>query len=827
MKMERAYPPTQESKLIPPLLIGEQGCFILCDASNAKGSKEEKQALETLAKEAIYAHLKGASPVDDKVLKDAFEEAEVRLKAASGSGVSILCVVSEEGASHCLVASQGSCQVLRVDGDQVELAIPTNKQHKQDALYLAKIELGADEVLIALNESAYKAQPLDSWKKRLASPDTLADEIQQGLGKREGAVSWVLYPQEDSAPAIPPRRRGLTFSVSLILLACLAILGTSVWMKERRTLLGKATPPSAHAPEILVQQERKVLATASVVDEEWEFEKQELEIAQLRDAIQEAAEVGGDDSELLRQIIAAQEAKIAQMAEKEAALASKLESQGEYVSLLQSSLALLQDDLSGPADTLSLQLSEALESKEMLERELGAIAAHTALLDQHREEITRLRLEAEEVEETHNAYEELLTLCATQSEDLALLENRLADEQLVLHQVRDSLSGQESERVRLSEVLTQLQDEKEQLLSQLTEEKQAAEVTQEQFIALASRSELQESQLGEYKQAIEELQGKVACGQQFEEKCSELTSLVTQLTEERTILSENAEVLQALLMDQEGSLTSREEKMLELQGQLDFASETLAMTERALADEKEARSESEALMAALQVGEQERTLKLDETEGARAVLTQQIDELTESHRLLHSEKRILEARVELMDKELREKETKLAMIELEEQKLKDTAAIAEEARKVLQRENLGLGHKIAALEKVEQDYEKEHLLRRESDEMLGRLATNIAGWKEAVTSMEDSRKALAEELAELKAYQSSVLKGKVQKTADRAAEKKPSVTRIHLVSPGETLEGIARRYYGTTRKVNEIREANEDLLAEGQQVRVGTALVIP
>ena len=123
MKMERAYPPKTDAQLTPPLLIGEQGIFILCDASGAKLSDEERKELETLAHEALVSHLKGAGgPIDDKVLQDAFEEANLRLLAANSNKptpISALCVVKEEGVSSCLVASAGRCKLVRVDGDQV------------------------------------------------------------------------------------------------------------------------------------------------------------------------------------------------------------------------------------------------------------------------------------------------------------------------------------------------------------------------------------------------------------------------------------------------------------------------------------------------------------------------------------------------------------------------------------------------------------------------------------------------------------------------------------------------------------------------------------
>ncbi len=51
--------------------------------------------------------------------------------------------------------------------------------------------------------------------------------------------------------------------------------------------------------------------------------------------------------------------------------------------------------------------------------------------------------------------------------------------------------------------------------------------------------------------------------------------------------------------------------------------------------------------------------------------------------------------------------------------------------------------------------------------------------------------------------------------------------RIHVVAPGETLYGIAQRYYGSGSKWPEILKANRDILKNENEVRPGMQLRIP
>ncbi len=68
---------------------------------------------------------------------------------------------------------------------------------------------------------------------------------------------------------------------------------------------------------------------------------------------------------------------------------------------------------------------------------------------------------------------------------------------------------------------------------------------------------------------------------------------------------------------------------------------------------------------------------------------------------------------------------------------------------------------------------------------------------------------------------------RVQAPAPGASEAPPPAARTHVVSAGETLGTISSRYYGSPAKWNRIFEANRDRIQNPNNVRVGTALVIP
>lgn len=54
-----------------------------------------------------------------------------------------------------------------------------------------------------------------------------------------------------------------------------------------------------------------------------------------------------------------------------------------------------------------------------------------------------------------------------------------------------------------------------------------------------------------------------------------------------------------------------------------------------------------------------------------------------------------------------------------------------------------------------------------------------------------------------------------------------AAVRTHTVSPGETLGGIAARYYGSVSSYHRIHEANRDSIADPNVISVGQVLRIP
>lgn len=59
------------------------------------------------------------------------------------------------------------------------------------------------------------------------------------------------------------------------------------------------------------------------------------------------------------------------------------------------------------------------------------------------------------------------------------------------------------------------------------------------------------------------------------------------------------------------------------------------------------------------------------------------------------------------------------------------------------------------------------------------------------------------------------------------AHEEPGVPRTYVVKPGDTLGGIARKVYGTSRGWERILEANKRVIPSPTKIRAGVELVIP
>jgi nucleoid-associated protein YgaU len=67
----------------------------------------------------------------------------------------------------------------------------------------------------------------------------------------------------------------------------------------------------------------------------------------------------------------------------------------------------------------------------------------------------------------------------------------------------------------------------------------------------------------------------------------------------------------------------------------------------------------------------------------------------------------------------------------------------------------------------------------------------------------------------------------IQVSSEVPAQSAQSSGRTHTVQRGETLSGIAQKYYGRASEYQKIFEANRDKLSDPDKVREGAILVIP
>ncbi|MHC4488415.1 MAG: LysM peptidoglycan-binding domain-containing protein [Planctomycetota bacterium] len=51
--------------------------------------------------------------------------------------------------------------------------------------------------------------------------------------------------------------------------------------------------------------------------------------------------------------------------------------------------------------------------------------------------------------------------------------------------------------------------------------------------------------------------------------------------------------------------------------------------------------------------------------------------------------------------------------------------------------------------------------------------------------------------------------------------------KFHIVSKGETLSEISRKYYGSANKWQKILNANRNVISDANKLRLGTKLIIP
>ncbi len=442
------------------------------------------------------------------------------------------------------------------------------------------------------------------------------------------------------------------------------------------------------------------------------------------------------------------------------------------------------------AEILSAEEYEAqmAEVQAMIDAEL---AAQEQLLEQHKTEMVSFREEAEAYQTLREDFVQLSDLFAEETLRMRELEGSLEQERELFVASQHELASKEDLLATLQEELTAEQGQREeQALRLVSLEARASELEAEntelvaQVAGLRSTGSEYQTSVVEQLERIEELEMKlsdaVAKSLEFRGRVEELEGLEIQretvlstLEDDHLGLLDQLETLSERAREQEFAVAAAVENK-------EVMEEALEETKLALVAAKEEKGELEIQLAQLSEQLNNRQVQLEETMLARTDVGSQLDEALAKNEELRLEKE-------------------------------------------------GLLDKVALLEGIQNEYVRERELRQDKDEMLAKLTASIDGWKAAVAALERSRLSLAEELVDLRSYQEGLAQGRLDATARaakspaRAREKTPA-TRIHLVSPGESLESISRRYASD---VSKILDANQDSLSNGEDVRVGTALVIP
>jgi chromosome segregation ATPase len=132
---------------------------------------------------------------------------------------------------------------------------------------------------------------------------------------------------------------------------------------------------------------------------------------------------------------------------------------------------------------------------------------------------------------------------------------------------------------------------------------------------------------------------------------------------------------------------------------------------------------------------------------------------------------------------------------------------------------LTLSVKEAALkESVDELDQKKRLAKEELENLKGRIESLK---KEDVLGQKDAKiRELAARVRQLEG-EVSYHRGEAQKLRIKKAE-----IRTHIVAPGDTLQSLAKEYYGDPNQWKKIYNANEDKIDRGLP-RVGAKLVIP
>ncbi|MCB1135478.1 MAG: LysM peptidoglycan-binding domain-containing protein [Chlamydiia bacterium] len=485
----------------------------------------------------------------------------------------------------------------------------------------------------------------------------------------------------------------------------------------------------------------------------------------------------------------------------------------EAYSALEATLQSKQTELA----KIQMSLSEAKGAAEKRSTDYAALEnTHTKTLA----ELNAAKARSEEQDRLIAHLRDLSTNSGTEREDLlSQLDNLSQQKGELEYKLRDTVNALDEarrnyalaqERVAASDQTPQIES-LEQDLAALSD---AYNEEMERNNGLSQRIETQTRQLERLQNLGAELDTLRGA---FNEELQRSRDLILQAKQSKEALDDTQRQLRALQDVEERYVLLRDEhKRLETEAQRQKVD--LAQTKDTLRTKQAYIEELEAQQVGMRERLQKQEQEIGSVSGHEAQLEDELNEVSTEYTRIRKLFEGTDARLRDTIARADKLEARLALA------LQEKDSLIERAD---QAASLAM-----ALEELEKKYAAEHALRIQKEKRFAALAKKIQDQRTALESIEQSKQEAQAELERTRKAQSYAppVSSRIPSPKDSIASADSLAifdTKTHKVQSGDTLTGIALKYYGTTSRWSDIYEANRDKIVAGDQVRIGDTLFIP
>lgn len=460
------------------------------------------------------------------------------------------------------------------------------------------------------------------------------------------------------------------------------------------------------------------------------------------------------------------------------------------------------------------------------------------------------------------------------SELQASLEEALQKQQYFDSDSQQQLLSQKDEEVQqlqqlLDQAKSEMQEQQARAATLIEEVKIAYEATHRDLEAEQQLHLSTQQQIDDLKRALEQKEQEWilshdALAQGHQTKEFEISSLQSELEQTKSELQKQQEHTQNLMKDMESTLltvTSDLEKekahKSEIEQHLNELKQSLQQRE-----EEYARTHQDARQAITSHSEEIEELKKQLAHSDAELLTQieQIESLKNNHsddkskyqeaivdleraktELAHQNDGFRKA-IEVMEQELAQANI-LAGQTLDERSpeyvtMQKQLAIITDDLKLERETNVALEQKLMDFTNKFSTVEDDLTIAREmslkslekKSKELQSMQNELSLMQKELRSEKQSRLAAEQQIiALMKQITGGVgsTSATASNTVNSAKDIATSNARTHVVSAGDTLRTIARRYYGSTHRWEEIYNANQNVISNKDSIKVGTTIIIP